>query len=238
MKKNVLIAIVAFIGIVGNAQRLKFGSKLGLNANSIIRNTSISQIEDEIKLGYLAGTYLDITLSKKIHLQFELLYSKNNYDTNAGSNIDPLSPTDLILDSSVSLNPTDLIEQSLIENYKTAYLNMPILTKFYPIKWLSIDAGVQAGYLLDAKRLIQENVVITPTGSLASSVSLSSATLTEIATNEFDRIQFGALVGSTIYFTKNFNFGMRYDLGITNLRDINYSNEKVGVYSASLGYSF
>lgn len=239
MKKGIIIAIIALSGLVGNAQGVKYGSKLGLNVNSIIRNTSVNQFQDEVKLGYMAGGYMDITLTERMHLQFELLYAKNNYNTTENSSINPSSPTDLITSSSVTLNPTDAIQQSVIENYKTSYINVPMLAKFYPVKWLSFDAGVQAGYLLDAKRLVQENVTITPIpGSMNPAVSLSSTPMDEVATNEFDRIQFGALVGSTIYFTKSVNFGMRYDLGITNLRNNSSTTEKNGVFSASLGYSF
>ena len=175
MKKGIVIAIIALSGLVGNAQSVKFGSKLGLNVNSIIRNTSINQFEDEVKVGYMAGTYMDISLSKRFHLQFELLYAKNKYDTTEESSINPASPTDLISNANVTLNPTDAIQQSVSENYKTAYINVPMLAKIYPVKWWSIDAGVQAGYLLDAKRLVQENVTITPTGgNVNPSVSLSS----------------------------------------------------------------
>ncbi|AWG20428.1 hypothetical protein FFWV33_02225 [Flavobacterium faecale] len=239
MKKGIVIAIIALSGLVGNAQSVKFGSKLGLNVNSIIRNTSINQFEDEVKVGYMAGTYMDISLSKRFHLQFELLYAKNKYDTTEESSINPASPTDLISNANVTLNPTDAIQQSVSENYKTAYINVPMLAKIYPVKWWSIDAGVQAGYLLDAKRLVQENVTITPTGgNVNPSVSLSSTPLDEVAIKEFDRIQFGALIGSTLYFTKNINLGLRYDLGITNLRSNSGTTEKNGIYSASLGYSF
>ena len=239
MKKSIVIALIALTGLTANAQRLKFGSKLGLNVNSIIRNTTINQVEDEIKLGYLAGSYLDVKLTKRVHIQFELLYAKNNYNTTENSNISPAMPTDLITNSNVTLNPSDIIKQSVVENYKTAYINAPILAKFYPVKWWSLDAGVQAGYLLDAERLVKENVTITPTMNNSNpSVSLSSTPLDEVATKEFERVQFGALIGSTLYFTKNVNLGLRYDLGITNLRDRNSNKEKNGVFAASLGYSF
>ena len=239
MKKGIVMAVIALSGLVGNAQSVKFGSKLGLNINSIIRNTSINQFEDEVKLGYMAGTYMDITLSKRVHLQFELLYAKNNYNSTEDSSISPSMPTDLITNSNVTVNPNDAIQQSLNENYKASYINVPMLVKLYPVKAWSIDAGVQAGYLLDAKRLVQENVTITPTaGSGNPSVSLSSTPLNEVATQEFERIQFGALIGSTVYFSPKLNLGIRYDLGITDLRNKGGNTEKNGVFSASLGYTF
>jgi hypothetical protein len=97
-----------------------------------------------------------------------------------------------------------------------SYLNIPLMGKYYLTKGLSIEAGPQIGFLLSAK---------------------NEKTDVKDSFNTFD---FGVNFGLGYKLDNGLNFGARYNLGLTDINNLegSSSKNKNGVFQLSIGYSF
>jgi opacity protein-like surface antigen len=96
------------------------------------------------------------------------------------------------------------------------YINIPVMAKYYVAKSFSLEAGPQIGFLLSAKDDGED------------------------FKDETSSIDFGLNFGAGYDFTENLSAGLRYNLGLSNLNDIEGydATAKNGVFSVSLGYKF
>jgi len=96
------------------------------------------------------------------------------------------------------------------------YLNMPIMGKYYVTERLSLEAGPQIGYLLSTKG-----------GSLDYKDLLKP-------------IDFGVNFGVGYKLDNGLNFGARYNLGLSNINDVDGFTDKNrnGVVQLSVGFFF
>lgn len=96
------------------------------------------------------------------------------------------------------------------------YLNLPIMGKYYVAKGLSIEAGPQIGFLLSTKG-----------GSINYKDALKST-------------DFGVNFGVGYKLDNGLNFSARYNLGLSNIIDVNSVPDKNrnGVFQLSVGYFF
>lgn len=96
------------------------------------------------------------------------------------------------------------------------YLNVPLIGKYYVTKGLSLEAGPQIGFLLSAKNEGTD------------------------AKNSFKSVDYGVNVGLGYKLKSGLNFGARYNLGLSNINNINGVSDKNrnGVIQVSVGYLF
>ena len=97
-----------------------------------------------------------------------------------------------------------------------SYLNIPLMGKYYVTKGFSIEAGPQIGFLLAAK---------------------NEKTDVKDSFNTFD---FGVNFGLGYKLENGINFGARYNLGLSDINnlDISSNKNKNGVFQLSIGYFF
>lgn len=97
-----------------------------------------------------------------------------------------------------------------------SYLNIPLMGKYYVTKGLSVEAGPQIGFLLAAK---------------------NEKTDVKDSFNTFD---FGINFGLGYKLDNGLNFGARYNLGLTDINNVENSSSKNknGVFQVSVGYFF
>jgi len=108
--------------------------------------------------------------------------------------------------------------------HKLGYINVPVMAKYYVAKSFSLEAGPQVGFLTSAKGKIE-----------AGGESL------EVDTKDsFNSVDFGFNFGAGYDFTEKISAGLRYNLGLSNIADVEGENYTVknGVFSLSLGYKF
>ena len=105
-------------------------------------------------------------------------------------------------------------------NVNLTYLNIPAMAKYYVVENLSLEGGVLIGLLLSAK---QE----AGTQSVDISQTVSSLDL-------------GFALGAGYKLESGLNFGLRYNLGLSNANDAPGSNASIknGVLQVSAGYFF
>jgi hypothetical protein len=109
--------------------------------------------------------------------------------------------------------------QQIYLNYH--YLNVPLMGKVYFYENSSFEIGVQYGFLLKA---VDKNQLYK-----------------EVITDAVNRHDFSAVFGLNYKLDDTFNFGLRYNLGISNTQkqDIIYENRRTNrVLQISAGMAF
>lgn len=201
MKKNMLTAVAVIVFAFSNAQQTKFGVKGGINLATIagdIENTSS-------KVGFHVGGFAEFKLSDKFSIQPEVLYSTQGTKEKGND-----------YGSSGEVSEIEL-------NYKFAYLNIPILAKYYVAEKFSLEAGPQIGFVVSAK------------GEYTQAGRSEEGDIKK----DYETIDFGLDFGAGYDFTENISVGLRYNLGLTNL--LKYADDSKmhnSVFSLSVGYKF
>ncbi|CAM2906394.1 porin family protein [Flavobacterium frigoris] len=109
------------------------------------------------------------------------------------------------------------------------YINVPVMLKYYAAEKFSLEAGPQIGFLVSAK----SKADITDGGT--------TVTVKEDSKDQFKSIDFGMNFGAGYDFTENLSAGLRYNLGLSNIADVEAGDDfklKNSVFSVSLGYKF
>lgn len=139
MKKLIFTALTAITMVSGaNAQDTKtsdtdtrgnfiLGAKLGANLSNVYDSEGEDFVADA-KLGFVAGGFVTIPLTKLFAIQPEVLYSQKGFKGEG-----------TLLGSSYSYKRT------------TDYLDVPIFFAVRPVEYISIMAGPQFSYLLSEK---------------------------------------------------------------------------------------
>lgn len=124
--------VVSSYGTFG--QGFQFGPKLGANMGKI----DGQQFSNQYALGYHAGVFAEVKLSKEWAIQPELLWNQFNMDTVSGFNA--------------------LYQQDLrLSDLKLNYISIPLLLNYKPVKLLTLQAGPQFGILLDNNKNLLQN---------------------------------------------------------------------------------
>jgi len=135
MKKLLLLLIVVSATTYANAQKFSVGVKVGANMNKIDGQS----FKDGYDLGYHAGVFAELGLSKKLAIQPEVLFNQLNTKRAAGFN-------DIYNQN--NLNPRDI---------DLKYLSIPVLLKYDIAPFLSLNAGPQFSILIDDNQNLFNN---------------------------------------------------------------------------------
>ncbi|CAC9974126.1 PorT family protein [Flavobacterium sp. WLB] len=199
--KKIMFTVTAVMAFAfSNAQEVKFGVKAGVNLTTLTGDIE----EASSKVGFHVGGFAEIKLSDKFSIQPEVLYStqgakeKGEFEFNG-----------------------DVYDVEM--NYKLAYINVPVLAKYYVAEKFSLEAGPQIGFLVSAK---------------GKATVLGNSEEDDIK-DGFESIDFGVDFGAGYDFTENLSVGLRYNLGLANLaKDAEDYKINNSVFSLSVGYKF
>lgn len=125
MKKVMLLIISLILVTIQGSAQFTAGLKAGLNISKIYYDNSFLNDEINFEKGMNVGVFGNYFPNDKFGIQAELLYSQQGYKDNT-----PL---------------TDVggIPISNGYDFRSHYLNIPVLLNFYPIKRIYIEAGPQ-----------------------------------------------------------------------------------------------
>ncbi|NDP27781.1 MAG: PorT family protein [Flavobacterium sp.] len=201
MKKIILSVVLVLVFGFANAQKAQFGIKGGLNvANQNFVGAGAPSTSTLV--GVNVGLFVDIKVADKLVIQPELLYSMQGTKLNW------------------------LNDGATINSFKLAYINIPVMAKYYAAKNFSIEFGPQIGFLTSAK------VNGTANGQ----------TVDVDAKQFYNSTDFGINFGAGYDFTKKVSIGMRYNLGLSNVGSDDFvsNGDKItnSVFSISMGYKF
>jgi opacity protein-like surface antigen len=205
MKKIILTAVAVLVFGFVNAQKAEFGIKGGLNVANQSYSGEVSPSPSSI-IGFHIGGFVEVKVSDKFSIQPELLYSTQ------GSEFD------------MTVNNNGIYYDTK-NTFKLAYINIPVMFKYYAAEKFSLQAGPQIGFLTSSK---METEVI-------------GQSVTQDVKDLFETVDFGLNIGAGYDFTKKVSAGIRYNFGLANVAKIDDgSNDKIknNVFSVSLGYKF
>lgn len=213
MKKIMMIAVLMVATLSANAQKsvIEPGS-FGLQPKVGVNFSTVSADDTKFKFGLVAGIEGQYQINDWFGLSAGVLY------TQEGSKFKKLNDTKLNLE----------------------YVNIPVMAKFYVAKGLSLNVGLQPGFLTKSKIKFEGNTSTTIAG-----VKVSGEYDFKDQTNKFDL----SVPMSIAYELNNgLTFEARYTSGLTNVLkdafDSNSStydktyNNKNEVFMLTVGYKF
>lgn len=221
MKKHLIQFVILLLSTTCFSQNdFSYGIKAGVNFASAHGEASDSNSQigyDESRTSFHAGVISELSLSNKFSLQTELLYSQVGvnyaYDNRPadGAKVD----SDLNLD----------------------YITLAILGKYQVYKSLSIEAGPQLGYILNAN--VEQN------RSFFSQIGGGSETVFNEKNDikdDINNFDFGFALGSSYELNNGLFIQLRYVLGLSeipkNEKQTVSTDLKNAVFQLSLGYKF
>lgn len=208
MKKIILSAAAVLAFGFANAQEVKYGAKVALNVASLTGDVEGAST----LIGFQIGGFAEIKLSEKFSFQPELMYSAQ------GGN----------QEYSEDFGDGDFFKAE--SELKLAYLNIPLMAKYYATPKLSFEFGPQIGFLLSAKN----EGTFTETFEGETFSESGSEDVKEFANS----VDFGLNLGAGYDFTENISAGLRYNFGLTDIYKESDDSVKNGVFSVSVGYKF
>ena len=207
MKKIILTAAAVFAFSFANAQDVKYGAKAGLNISSATGDTEFYG-DVSSKVGFQVGGFAEIKISDKFAIQPELLYSaqgaKSKYSDVDGLDIYTYKDTQ-----------------------KLAYLNIPVMAKYYVAEGFSLEAGPQLGFLMSAE--------------IEETETFEGETITTSTDNkdDFNSTDFAFNLGAGYDVAENINLSIRYSIGLSNIvKDSGPFSVSNSNFAFAVGYKF
>lgn len=207
--KKLIIPFLAIFALGANAQSIKFGLKAGLNVSSL-SGTSAAMSS---AYGVHAGGLVEFKILDKFAIQPEVLFStqgaKSEETTNFGTGIE---------------NQTS--------NIHLAYINIPLMAKYFVVQGLFVELGPQCSFLIDAKN---KKETITTIGTSVATISE-----TENIKKTLKDFDISANVGVGYDILNKVIVQARYSIGLSNINDTYSANSNIknGVLQVSVGYKF
>jgi hypothetical protein len=171
MKKIIFIILMIAITNFSNAQHFQLGLKAGANVSNFTGG-DFDAVKKKAMIGIHAGAYLRVKFSK-LALQPEVIISTQ------GAKIDSVSGS---------------------YDWKTTYVNVPVMLQYYVNGGFYVEAGPQVGF--------------------ATNQNFASSTIEDFANN----LDLSAAVGLGIRGKSGLGVGARYTAGISKVGDFTPSN--------------
>lgn len=205
MKKNIYLLVV-FLGFIYSSTAQEVGSdngrkdiSVGVKASLNIANFVGNDAGDAKSLvGFNGGLFVEFKVSDRFYIQPEFLYSTQG------------SKDNLVIDG----NNLDI-------TFKTKYINIPVMAKYYVANDFQLEVGPYVGFLVDA------DAKVTYQGGS------DSADAKEILKSN----DFGINFGINYDFSDAVFFNARYAAGLVQIGDTGASDDiKNSVIQFGLGF--
>ncbi len=215
MKKLILMAAVAVMGMSVNAQEFRFGPKAGFAMSTIKvddQQDDLAERTTDPKYTFYIGGMAEYKINDNFGFQAEVLYS-------------PLGGKEKIEESNGGMY---FGEQTKI-TFGT--LLVPVSAKYFITEGFSVSAGSNFGIILSAK---QETVIGT---NLPIDIEIEGGEGERDIKNEVKKLNLAPFVGVEYMLENGLFFDARYSLGVSNLSNDN-SGGKVTNSFAQVGVGF
>ncbi|RLJ32782.1 outer membrane protein with beta-barrel domain [Chryseobacterium sp. 7] len=216
MKKLLLVAAVAVMGISANAQEFRFGPKAGYSYSTIkLKGDGQSETSDPLHTFYIGGI-AEYKLSDKFALQGELLYSPLGGKVNVAE----ADPDD----------PTTFLNVKAKQTFHT--LLVPISAKYFITEGLSVSAGASFGVILSAKQKLTADF-----GFGIPGFEIDANDERDIK-DQMNTLNIAPFLGAEYALENGLFFDARYNLGVSNLAKHAEGNEKLTNSFVQVGVGF
>ncbi|MDC8103863.1 MULTISPECIES: porin family protein [Chryseobacterium] len=198
---------------------IRFGIKGGANSAQFSQQQLSANNQ---KIGFNAGVFVNIPLSKQFSIQPEALYNQ-------------LGARSVLSSTEVTTGATTVKTQ---RDYKTTlnYVSVPVMVQFKPADNFYVEAGPEFSYFIDGKNKGENTVTSTTNGIATTQKNSVSETINKDDINKFN---FGLGLGLGYYFTRNLGINARYVNSLTKIdksRPAAENNNRV--FQLGLNYKF
>lgn len=215
MKKLLLVAALAVMGISANAQELRFGPKAGYSMSTLkYKDNSGSASTDPLHTFYVGGL-VEYKISDKFGVQGEILYSQ--------------------LGGKITESVEDEDGFFKIQNKMTfGTLMVPVSAKYFITEGLSVSAGASFGYILSAK---SKTVGDLGLGGIVPGLEIGGSDESDIK-DQTNKLNIAPFVGAEYMLENGLFFDARYNMGISNLAKDPMDGEKTTNSFLQIGVGF
>jgi Outer membrane protein beta-barrel domain len=223
MKKNIFFSLTLIsLFLIGKAQKhsMEYGFQSGLNLNSIHGNTGLKQ-SASVLTGLSVGGHFKINMNKRFGVKATLAYDQYGWALRSLVFADNFG---------AEIGKTDVL-------IKLNYLNLPLLAEYSfgnKVKF-NLDGGIFLGFLVSNKIITKVTESLQP-GQAPKTISTSD---NKKSTNF--GILFGAAIQIPVTHKMKLDFGLRDNLGLTNISKsptVNSSSIKTNAFSILAGVTF
>lgn len=205
MKKLFLGAAIAMSSLTFAQQ---FGIKAGMNVSSLSDDATLS--DQESKIGFNAGVFMNAPLAENFSIQPEVLYN------DLGSKV---------------TRSTEILGNTYSADYSRnlGYISVPVMFQYNATPGFYLEAGPQFGFLVSAKDKFKNS----------TNGSTDNATIVALDKDNFNTFDFGIGLGAGYYFTPNLGLTARYTAGLSDIiKDNPGDSVKNNVFQVGLAYKF
>ena len=198
-----------------DAQPIRFGIKAG--GNSAYFSEQKFGMNSQ-KLGFHAGAFVNIPISKQFSFQPEVLYNQ--------------------------MGARDVISSTPIENGKVKvqdkvtmnYISVPLMVQMRPMDKFYVEAGPEFSYFINGKSK-GETVTSTTTGGITTTTTQSYSD--DLNKDDINRFNFGLGLGVGYDITNNIGISARYVNSLTKIEKSRPAAENNNrVFQLGLNYKF
>lgn len=202
-----------------DAQPVRFGIKAG--GNSAYFSEQQFGMNSQ-KLGFHAGAFVNIPISKQFSFQPEVLYNQMGARDVAYSTETTTGATTVKTkgESKVTMN----------------YISVPLMVQMRPMDKFYIEAGPEFSYFINGKTK-GEATIATTTGGVTTTTSQSQSD--DINKDNINRFNFGLGLGLGYDITNNIGISARYTNSLTKIEKSRPAAENNNrVFQLGLNYKF
>lgn len=202
-----------------DAQPIRFGIKAGGNS-AYFSEQSFGM--NSQKLGFHAGAFVNIPISKQFSFQPEVLYNQMGAKDVAYSTETTTGATTVKTkgESKVTMN----------------YISVPLMVQMRPMDKFYIEAGPEFSYFINGKTKGEATVAST-TGGVTTTTSNSQSD--DINKDNINRFNFGLGLGLGYDITNNIGISARYTNSLTKIEKSRPAAENNNrVFQLGLNYKF
>ncbi|ASW73666.1 hypothetical protein IQ37_14805 [Chryseobacterium piperi] len=196
---------------------VRFGIKGG--ANSAYFSSQKLSINNQ-QLGFHAGAFVNIPLSKEISLQPEVMFNQLGAKSVLSDVTTPDGVTRTQRDYRTTLN----------------YISVPLMVQFKPADNFYVEAGPEFSYFVSGKNKGETTVTTTTDNMTTTQRSSVSETINK---DNINRFNFGLGLGLGYYFTHNLGINARYVNSLTKIdKSVPAALNNNRVFQLGLNYKF
>ncbi|REC42910.1 porin family protein [Chryseobacterium pennipullorum] len=202
-----------------DVQPVRFGIKAG--GNSAYYSAQEFGLNSQ-KIGFHAGVFVNIPISKQFSLQPEVLYNQ-------------MGARDVI-SSKETDNGTTNVKTKLQDKLTMNYISVPLMVQMRPTDKFYIEAGPEFSYFINGKNK-GESTVASTTGGVTTTTNTSHSE--DVDKDQINKFNFGLGLGLGYDITSNIGINARYVNSLTKIdKSLPAAANNNRVFQLGLNYKF
>ncbi|AZA85210.1 PorT family protein [Chryseobacterium lactis] len=204
-----------------DVQPIRFGIKAG--GNSAYISEQKFGINSQ-KIGFHAGVFVNIPISKQFSFQPEVLYNQ-------------MGARDVVSSMDVP-TATGRIKTEVQDKLTMNYISVPLMVQMRPFEKFYIEAGPEFSYFINGKEKGETTVTTTASGVTNTTKTSHSQ---DINKDDINKFNFGLGLGLGYDITPNIGINARYVNSLTNINKERAAGENPynnRVFQLGLNYKF